>query len=214
MLELYWAYKDYEELMKLVEKLIGRYLPWKWDRITFGELFKKHSGKEWYEVPQNELEDIYKKIRLAGKIESTTFVTNYPERIMPLAKFLEDGNENNPVRRLTESFQLIAGSIDAAAKGNPELVKGFSEMNDPRLQRRQMEEQEERFRKGDEEEARLDNDFLEALEYGMPPAAGMGLGVDRLVLIVVRRRFREKFGREPDITGIRDIIAFPTLRQK
>lgn len=78
-----------------------------------------------------------------------------------------------------------------------------------------MEEQESRFRNGDEEETRLDQDFLEALEYGMPPAAGMGLGIDRLVLIAVRNRFKEKFGREPEeINNVRDVIAFPTLRQK
>ncbi|MBI2037022.1 MAG: hypothetical protein HYT14_01520, partial [Candidatus Liptonbacteria bacterium] len=171
-----------------------------------------------------ELDDIYKrKIRLAGKIERTTFVTDYPERIMALAKYKQqDGaSASDSVsssmsaleRRLTESFQLIPGR--EYAKGGPELVKGFSEMNDPRLQRRQMEEQEARFRWGDEEEARLDKDFLEALEYGMPPSAGMGLGIDRLVLIAARSRFKEKFGRElEEVNGVRDVIAFPTLRQK
>jgi len=222
-LELYWAYQDYEGLMGFVEKMLKRYIPGNWERISFAELFRKHAGKEWYEVPEAELDDIYKrKIRSAGAIERTTFVTDYPERIMALAKYKQDGNGggnpsadgvNAPARRLTESFQLIPGH--EYVKGGPELVKGFSEMNDPRLQRAQMEEQEARFRKGDEEEARLDKDFLEALEYGMPPAAGMGLGIDRLVLLAVRRRFKEKFGREPEeVNGVRDIIAFPTLRQK
>ncbi|MDP3947974.1 MAG: amino acid--tRNA ligase-related protein, partial [bacterium] len=216
MLELYWAYQNYEGLMKFVEKMLKRYLPGKWERISFAELFRAHAGKEWYEVPPAELDDIYKrKIRLAGKIEHTTFVTDYPERLMALAKFGRDDNANDPLRRLTESFQLIPGSGDAGAKGGSELVKGYSEMNDPALQRKQMEEQESRFRNGDEEETRLDQDFLEALEYGMPPAAGMGLGIDRLVLIAVRNRFKEKFGREPEeINNVRDVIAFPTLRQK
>lgn len=214
MLELYWAYRDYEELMTFAERMLERYLPGPWERTTFAELFKKHSGKEWYEVPPAELDDIYKrKIRLAGKIEHTTLITDYPERIMALAKYKQDGNADNPARRLTESFQLIPGA--EYARGGPELAKGFSEMNDPRLQRAQMEAQEERVRGGDEEESRLDEDFLEALEYGMPPAAGMGLGIDRLVLLTVKKDFKEKFGRDPeDMHGVRDIIAFPTLRQK
>lgn len=216
MLELYAAYWDYQELMKFVEKMLKRYLPGTWEKITFAELFLEAAGKEWYEVPAAELEEIYKrKIRLAGQILRTTFVTDYPERLMALAKFKQDGNQNDPRRRLTESFQLIPGRTDAGAKGASELVKGFSEMNDPALQRKQMEEQESRFRKGEEQESRLDADFLEALEYGMPPAAGMGLGIDRLVLLAAGNRFKEKFGREPEeVNGVRDVIAFPTLREK
>jgi lysyl-tRNA synthetase class 2 len=119
---------------------------------------------------------------------------------MALAKYKHDGNENDSARRVTESFQLIPGSEDTDAKGGPELVKGFSEMNDPRLQRAQMEEQEARLRKGDEEEARLDKDFLEALEYGMPPAAGFGLS-ERLFAILMDK-------------PVRETVVFPLMRPK
>ena len=75
-------------------------------------------------------------------------------------------------------------------------------MNDPVVQRKQMEEQEKLFRAGNEESSRLDEDFLEALEYGMPPAAGLGLGIDRLIAIITKSH------------AIKEIITFPTLRPK
>ena len=107
---------------------------------------------------------------------------------MPLAKHKED----NPT--LTESFQLIAGGA--------EIAKGFSELNDPVKQRQQMEQQDKDFRAGDEEAPRLDEDFLEALEYGMPPAAGMGIGIDRLVAYATKAH------------AVKEIITFPTLKPK
>ncbi|MEK7192089.1 MAG: amino acid--tRNA ligase-related protein [Patescibacteria group bacterium] len=196
MMELYWAYQDYEGLIKFVEKILKKFIPGKWEKISFSELFKKHTGKNWQDVPRDKLDEMFKKeIRLANKIQKTTFVTDYPECIMPLAKLKEE----NP--KLTESFQLIAGT-DTGAQGGPEIVKGFSEMNDPVVQRKQMEEQEKLFRAGNEESSRLDEDFLEALEYGMPPAAGLGLGIDRLIAIITKSH------------AIKEIITFPTLRPK
>src|SRR3989344_8175043 len=107
---------------------------------------------------------------------------------MSLAKL----NEKAPT--LTESFQLIVNGV--------ELVKGFSELNDPVFQREQMERQEEEFRAGNPEASRLDEDYLEALEHGMPPAAGLGIGIDRLVQFVTGAH------------AVKEIIAFPTLRPK
>lgn len=192
MLELYWAYKDYNDLMKFAEKLLKKWIPGKWNKITFADLFKKHTGKNWKSVPKEQLDEIYKKeIRMAGKIKKPTLVIDYPESIMPLAKHKTEDPE------LTESFQLIA-----PAPGGPEIVKGFSELNDPAAQRQQMEEQEKAFRAGHEESSRVDEDFLEALEYGMPPAAGMGIGIDRLVAYAT------------DAHAVKEIIIFPTLKPK
>ncbi len=202
-LELYWAYQDYRGLIKFIEgvlKNIWREFKggeWKWETTTFSDLIQKHTGKNWEEFGAEKLEEVYKKeIRLAGKIRKTTLVTDYPAMIMPLAKFKKD-NE-----KLTESFQLIAGSEDTGAPGGPEIIKGFSEMNDPEKQRKQMEEQEQLFRSGNEEASRLDEDFLESLEYGMPPAAGLGIGIDRLTAILTGTH------------SIKEIIAFPTLKPK
>ena len=187
MLELYWAYQDYNGLIKFTEKLLKKFIPGKWRKINFLDLFKTRVKKDYRKLSGEELEEIYKK-ELRPKITEPTLVLNYPEKIMPLAKLVPENPE------LTESFQLIVNGA--------EIVKGFSELNDPVIQRRQMEEQEKEYRAGNPEASRLDKDFLEALEYGMPPAAGFGLGIDRLVALVTKSR------------SVKEIIAFPTLRPK
>ncbi|PJB98980.1 MAG: lysine--tRNA ligase, partial [Candidatus Nealsonbacteria bacterium CG_4_9_14_0_8_um_filter_36_17] len=106
----------------------------------------------------------------------------------PFAKPVEDNPD------LTERFQLIVDGM--------EIVNGFSELNDPIDQRQRMEEQERKYRSGNQEASRLDEDFLEALEYGMPPAAGWGIGIDRLVALVTKSH------------NIKEVIAFPTLKPK
>lgn len=195
-LELYWAYQDYKGLMKFTEKLLKPFIKGEWETMTFADLIQKHTGKKWSDIPADALDETYKReIRMAGKLEKNTFVTEYPTRMMPLAKFKGKGG------KLTESFQLIAGT-QSGAVGGPEIVKGFSEMNNPLAQRAQMEEQEARHRGGNEEEGRLDEDFIEALEYGMPPAAGLGIGIDRLVAIATGAH------------AVKEVILFPTLKPK
>jgi len=186
-IELYWAYQDYRSLMKFVEKLMKKFVPGKWGVTEFTELFKKYANRDWRGLEADELEEIYKK-QIRPKVVKPTWVINYPEKIMPLAKLVENNQD------LTESFQLIVNGV--------ELVKGFSEMNDPVFQRKQMEEQEKDFRAGNPEASRLDADFLEMLEYGMPPAAGMAIGIDRLVAFATKSH------------SVKEIIAFPTLRPK
>src|SRR3989338_8215665 len=186
-LELYWAYQDYEGLMKFTQGLLKKFIPGKWKTVAFAEVFKKFAGRDWKTAKSGELEEIYKK-EVRPKIVEPTFVVDYPESIMPLAKL----KENDPA--LTESFQVIVNGV--------EIIKGFSELNDPAIQRAQMERQEKSFRAGNPEASRLDEDFLEALEYGMPPAAGLGLGIDRLAALVAKSH------------SVKEIIAFPTLRPK
>ncbi|TSC83355.1 MAG: lysyl-tRNA synthetase, class II [Parcubacteria group bacterium Gr01-1014_19] len=186
-LELYWAYQDYTGLMKFTQKLLKKFIPGKWSMVKFADIFKKHSGKDYKQVNASDLDEVFKK-EVRPKIVEPTFVIDYPESLMALAKLHEKD------RSLTESFQLIVNGV--------EIVKGFSELNDPVFQRDQMERQEKDFRAGDEESSRKDEDFLEALEYGMPPSAGLGIGIDRLVAIVTKAH------------AVKEIILFPTLRPK
>jgi lysyl-tRNA synthetase class 2 len=187
MLELYWAYQDWEGLMKFVEKILKKFIKGKWSRITFAEVLKKYAKKNPSEIKSEDLDEIFKK-EARPKIIKPTFVTHYPKSISPLAKSCPDNPE------LTERFQLIVGGM--------EIVNGFSELNDPLEQRKRMEEQEKMYRRGDEEASRLDEDFLEALEYGMPPAAGLGIGIDRLAALITKSR------------NIKEVIIFPTLKPK
>jgi len=187
MLELYWAYQDYKGLMKFLEKLLKPFIPGRWATISFEKIFSQNSKLDYRKIAPDQLDDIFKK-EIRPKIKAPTLVTDYPESMMPLAKLHAD----DPF--LTESFQLI--------RDGTEISKGFSEMNNPVAQREQMKKQEAAYRAGDEESSRLDENFLEALEYGMPPAAGLGIGIDRLAAILT------------DSHSIREIISFPMLKGK
>lgn len=224
MLEFYWAYADYKDLMKLTEKMFeallkkifgrliikyeGKGINFKtpWPRIEFSQILRKYTKINLEEIHIEALkkeakklglearggkaeiaDEIYKKICLS-KIWQPTFVINHPLGAFPLAKSLDD----NPSK--LANFQLIIAGW--------ELVNAFSELNDPFLQRKRFEEEEKFFRAGLKEAQRMDKDFLEALEYGMPPAAGFGLGIDRLVALLT------------DSHSLREVILFPTMRPR
>lgn len=226
ILEFYWAYANYKDLMKLTENLFeriikknfgkleieyeGKKINFKtpWPRTEFSQLIRKHTKINLEEINEKALREkvkklgisieadrgkadlldsIFKKICLP-KIWQPTFVIHHPLGAFPLAKQLE----SNPTK--LANFQLVAAGW--------ELVNAFSELNDPLEQKRRFEEQEKFYKKGIEEAQRRDPDFLEALEYGMPPAAGFGLGVDRLVAILT------------DSHSLREAILFPTMRPK
>ena len=225
-LEFYWAYADYKEMMKFTEKFLstvvkkvfgkliiqyeGKEINFKtpWQRIEFSQLLKKYTKIDLEEINLEALkkeakklgvevpkgvgkadlaDEIYKKY-CRPKIWQPTFVIHHPIGFQPLAKSLEGQPEK------LASFQtLIAGF---------ELTNAFSELNDPIEQKKRFEEQEKNFKSGLEEAQRMDLDFIEALEYGMPPAAGFGMGVDRLVVLLT------------DSHSLREIILFPTMRPK
>ena len=226
ILEFYWAYADYKDLMKLTEKMFsyvlkkvfgkleisyqGKKINFKppWPRVEFYQMFKKMTDIDLEEineaslakeakkmgleiekgVPKAEIADeIFSKV-CRPKIIKPTFVIHYPKGFQPLAKALEKDSEK------LANVQLIAAGT--------ELLNAFSELNDPIEQRRRFEEQEKLFKLGFEEAQRIDKDYLEAMEYGMPPAAGFGLGVDRLVVLLT------------DSHALREIILFPTMKPK
>jgi lysyl-tRNA synthetase, class II len=225
-LELYQAYADYTDTMVVFEELVaglamdvlgttklsygGRDLdlttPWR--RATMSELVAEATGFTLdVRTPRAELAEVAAEVGIEvdpawgpGKIlleiyEKTTepelwgpvFVVDYPAEVSPLARRHRDGPE------LVERYEpVVAGR---------ELGNGFTELIDPEDQRARFEEQAAKARAGDEEEsAVVDEDYLRALEYGLPPTSGFGLGVDRLLML---------FG---DAANIREVIAFPTLR--
>ncbi len=220
MLELYSAYGDYKEMMEITENLLttlvknlygklkityqGKEIDFSlpWEKITWSDVFKKVGITNWKDITavrekindfqleveeekQNnlfELLDFIFKKKIQPDLINPTFVIDYPVEISPLAKSKKDNPE------ITERFELFIGGL--------EVANAYSELNDPIEQYTRFYEKA----KGDKE--KIDFDYIEALEYGMPPAGGLGIGIDRLVMILT------------DSPSIREVILFPLLRPK
>lgn len=140
-----------------------------------------------HDAKEKIMDNIYKKT-CRPKLIQPTFIVDYPAEFSPFAKRQEKN------LRFIDRFQLVAGGI--------EFVNAFSELNDPLEQRARYEEQDKKKRGGDGDISPSDEDFLEAMEYGMPPAGGVGIGIDRLVMLLTNTR------------NIREVLFFPTMRPK
>jgi len=189
--EFYAAYMDYEKLMDFTEKMIrelvkkvtGSYIIEKnGNEIDFS---KKFDRKTFKEISNGKMTDEAFKVGLE-KLIQPTFVINHPLDISPLAKKNDD--------KTAQRFQLVMAGI--------EVLNAYSELNNPVEQKERFEEQMEMREKGNEEAQRMDDDFIEALEYGMPPTAGWGMGIDRFITILT------------DKHAIREVLLFPFMKPK
>jgi lysyl-tRNA synthetase class 2 len=227
MLESYQAYADYNDVMAMLEEMVSSVSqevlgttkikfsedsidfkpPWK--RLTLRDAVKKYSGIDFVKYPTADglrekmrslkievdpqknwakLVDELIKEFVRPKLVRPTIIFDYPLSMSPLAK-TKPGEE-----RVVERFQAIAGGL--------EIANAYTELNDPLEQRERFEEQLKERQVGDEERWTIDEDYLLALEYGMPPAGGLGVGIDRLIML---------FTNQP---AIREVILFPQLREK
>ena len=227
MIELYQAYADYNDMMELTENMVAyvaqevlgttkiKYgeneidLTPPWDRKTMIGAIQEYTGVDFMTC-----QNLEEAVKLAASIEvyaedcdswgkvidlvfeekvepnliQPVHIIDYPKEISPLAKV----HRNNP--RLTERFETRVNGW--------EIANAFSELTDPIDQRRRFENQALSKANGDEEAMEIDEDFINALEYGMPPTGGMGMGIDRLVMLLTNS------------PTIRDVIAFPTMKNK
>jgi len=226
-LESYEAYAGYNDVMKMLEKMVSKVsqqvlgtrkvkfgehildLKPPWQRLSLREIIQKYSGIDIEQFPDADLfraEMLRLKMevdpqkdrgRLIDELISTfvepnliqpTFLLDYPVEMSPLAKSKPD-NE-----RLVERFEAFAGGM--------EIANAFTELNDPIEQRQRFLQQQKTRQSTDEEVETVDEDFLLALEYGMPPTGGLGVGIDRLVMLLTNQQ------------SIREVILFPQLREK
>ena len=226
MMELYQAYADYNDMMDITEELMSSMVkelfgtetlqyeeveinfgkPWK--RVTMNDSVKEATGKDFKNMTDEEARETAKELGVEveatmsryavlnevfeEKVEHTliqpTFITEYPKELSPLAKNCKDSEE------WVDRFELFIYGR--------EIGNAYSELNDPKDQYERFADQVAKKEAGDEEAQMMDMDYVQALEYGMPPTGGLGLGIDRIVMLMT------------NASSIRDVIFFPQMRKK
>jgi lysyl-tRNA synthetase, class II len=204
MLEFYWAYADVSQMMDFCEELLRSvvYVALGHTHVRYGEheidfsqrfqrLTMKQAITRYREHPPDEAEAPIRVIELFEEFAEPhliqpTFITDFPKAVSPLSK----ASPSDP--SVAERFEYFVGALESA--------NGFSELNDPEEQYQRFKDQVVQRERGDEEAMVMDEDYIRALSYGMPPAAGIGVGIDRLVMLLANKH------------SIRDVILFPHLR--
>jgi len=224
MLELYVAYRDYLWMMELVERLISDVTravhgtatvrvgaeeidfspPWK--RLTMREAIRQYTGRDLQGLPVDDLRKAARELHVevgpadgVGKIIDEIFSEKVEPNLVQPTFVLDYPIEMSPLAKRHRSEEGVVERFEAICNGH-EICNAFSELNDPLDQRARFEEQMRARARGEVEIQPLDEDFLRALEYGMPPTAGLGIGVDRLTMLLT--------GQD----SIRDVIFFPQMR--
>jgi lysyl-tRNA synthetase, class II len=199
MLEFYWAYADVNQMMDFCEQMLRAvvftvlghtHVKFGEHDLDFGQSFNRVSMKESVGEAGDNSEKLLERFEaeVEAKLIQPTFITDFPKPISPLSK----ASPRDP--SVAERFELyITGT---------EIANGFSELNDPVEQFERFKDQMKQRERGDEEAMLMDEDYLRALSYGMPPAAGIGIGIDRFVMLLTNKQ------------SIRDVILFPHLKPK
>ncbi|GHU86527.1 lysine--tRNA ligase [Bacteroidia bacterium] len=226
VMEIYVAYKDYNWMMEFTEKMLekvaldvngstdvtigGKTISFKapFKRITMIDSIKEHTGIDISKMNEEQLRDVCKQLHIEvdntmgkgklideifgekceGSYIQPTFITDYPIEMSPLCK----RHRSNP--ELTERFELMVNG--------KELANAYSELNDPIDQLERFQEQLRLSEKGDDEAMFIDMDFVRSLEYGMPPTSGMGIGMDRLAMLITGQ------------TSIQEVLLFPQMKNE
>lgn len=226
MVEIYWAYRDFEDMMDLTEAIVssivleihGKFeIPFEdttldfqrpWKKLSMADAVKEYAGIDIFAHTVEQLRDLARQNRLEDweksrthreflvqffeglveeKLIQPTFIHDYPVENSPLAK------RHRTKEGFTERFELFIHGM--------EVGNGFSELNDPVDQKARFEDQDEKRRLGDVEAQMIDYDFINALGYGMPPTGGVGIGIDRLVMLLTNN------------VSIKEVILFPSMKK-